>query len=215
MAQEAREHRHRLATYTAFVMATFVGLVCLACFGWLTTIWQRPYSEACQGLCGDIWQFRVPAGGALFRVYFWQPVAMLYTAICILFGLSYIVFYLEYAVAQSVTDVIYRRRLWWWRGLMIWIKFCFLGFAALCAWTLTIAWLSSGYVAGLWMLVLTMLPAFLPTIGIGCFVGMYLFNSRFEKLGKLPTSFWPQVIFGFIVTSGMAALAFSILTFPN
>lgn len=213
--EQVKPYKHRLATYAAFALTVFVGASCLVCLAILTNIWQQPYTDECSGLCGNIWQFRYPGGGALWRVYFWQPVAMLYIAICIFFCLSYIVFYLEYAAAQAMTDVAYRRRLWWWRGLTIWIKLCLLGYAAFGVWMFTLGWLLPWYITGFWMLVWVMQPAFLPTIGIGCFVGMYLFNNRFENLEKLPASFWPQIIFGFIVISGMAALAFSILTFPH
>lgn len=213
--EQVKPYKHRLATYAAFALTVFVGIICFALFSLMTEMGRQPYSAECQGLCGNIWQYYPISGDVWYRFNFWQPFAMLYVVHCILFTLSYIVFNLEYAAARAVTDVAYRRRLWWWRGLMLWIKLYFLGYAAFIAFIFTVGWPLPYYVTAFALLLWKMLPCLILSIGTGCFIGMYLFNNRFENLEKLPASFWPQIIFGFIIISGMAALAFSILTFPN
>lgn len=215
MTQEAREHRHRLATYTAFVTTIFVGIVCFAYFGWMTPIWQQPYSETCQGLCGDIWQYKPLWGAAEYRADYWQPVASLYVAVCLFFFISYAVFWLEYTVAQAVTDTAYRQRLWWWRGLNVWAKVFCVGFAAFWALVTIASWLilTSAYFASLAFLVFSMLPIMIPAMGIGSLIGMRIFNYCFDHLGKRP-SYWPQLIFAFIIVSGTAAVTFSVMVLP-
>lgn len=215
MTRGELEHRHRLATYTAFVSTIFVGIVCFAYFGGMTHIWQQPYSETCQGLCGDIWQYKPLWMATEFRVDYWQPVMSLYVAVCLFFFISYAVFWLEYTVAQAVTDTAYRRRLWWWRGLTVWAKVFCAGFAAFWVLVTIASWLilTTAYFASFAFLVFSMLPIMIPAIGIGSLIGMCIFNCRFDQLGKSP-SHWPRLIFAFIIISGVAAVTFSLMAFP-
>ena len=215
MAQEEREHRHGLATYAAFVTTVFVGLVSFAYFGAMTHIWQQPYSEICQGLCGDIWQYKPVWSASEYRVDYWQPVLSLYVAVCLFFFISYAVFRLEYTVAQAVTDTAYRRRLWWWRGLTVWAKVFCVGFAAFWALVTIASWLilTTAYFASFAFLVFSMLPIMIPAIGIGSLIGMCIFNDRFDHLGKGP-SYWPRFIVAFLIVSGTAAVTFSVIALP-
>lgn len=213
--EERKKQFNSWATYAGFSLAVFVCAVCFIYFIWMLDVWQQPYTEKCQGLCGDVWKVKNVLGSGPIWADFWQPFYFIYEIFVITFLLGYVVFQMESRVALATDDLAHRQRFWWWRGLVVSAKFFCAGYISFFILMFGVGFFLPIYFAAFALLLLGVMLVLVPAVFLGSFIAVCVFNRFWARRGNLTTGMWSGLIGGFVIISGVAVTVFSMLTFPS
>jgi hypothetical protein len=181
----------------------------------MISVWRRAYSERCQGLCGDVWQVHDVLGSGPISAAFWHPFCLLWVITVFMFLLSYVIFNMECKQAFSSDTWVYRRKFWWWRGLVVFVKTFFAGYGTFFVFIFLFGLIHPIYITAFAITLVSVLPALIPSIFVSSFIGVFAFNHFLGQRERLSATYAVDRIWAFVTISGTAAATFSILTFPN